>query len=528
MSASHPLRSEAGQVLPLTAIFMAALLLFAALAIDVTSVLSSERFYTTTAEASALAGAQDLQTGKTRQVNASDRIAARANAMAVLVNRLGASSTPTAGNCSTSSDIMGCALPGTDYLVSIQTPSPSCAMCDSERAVQVSVRNPSYPLTFAALAGQSSWDVGATAVAGLVFSGKYAIQTLRPPDPLPNGLDQNRQNISLDGTNTDITVIRGDIGTNTSAFTNADNYIDLGSGYRIDHIDDIDPDPWNKLNGLPEGRLITNLIPDPAYARASFDGAPTFADQESGEVVCPTPSTSSDPTDFPPDYLTILQNAAYDVTCYQPGVYADKQGFNVSRNTDVAYLLPGAYRFEGKGLDVGGTLMGGLIGGQPGVHLEIPQSAEFAGNNAVAIILNAGDQTCQADSCRALPALDHSDVPVETPEGLIVTITVPRDEQCFNGTTPLNVKACTTSNSTISLPGNGQLDLSGVIYAPSDNIQVNGDGTSQTGRVGQLIAWTIKYGGGAQLVQDYPQLEEIGILRLDPACTAPSEPCNSS
>ena len=524
MSGGRQMRSQTGQVLPLTAIFMAGLLLFAALAIDVTSVLSSERFYTTTAEASALAGAQDLQTGKTRQVNAADRNAARTHAMAVLVERLDASSTPTSGNCAPNSDIISCALPDTDYLVSIQTPSPSCAMCDAERAVQVTVRNPSFPLTFAALAGQSSWDVDARAVAGLVFSGKYAIQTLRPPDPLPNGMDQNRQNISLDGTNTDITVIRGDIGTNTNAFTNSDNYINMGSGYRIDHIDDIDPDPWNKINGLPAGKLITNLIPDPMYARASFAGAPVFAKQEDGEVACPPPGTLG----FPADYVSVLQNAAFDVTCYEPGVYTQNQGFNVSKNTDAAYLLPGAYRFEGKGLDVGGTLMGGLISGESGVHLEIPQSAEFAGNNAVAIVLNAGGESCTADTCRALAALDHAGAPVETPEGLIITVTVPRDPQCFSGSTPLNVKACTTSNSTISLPGNGQLSVSGVVYAPSDNIQVNGDNTSQQGRVGQLIAWTIKYGGGAQLIQDYPHIEEIGILRLDPACTAPSEPCNAS
>ena len=146
---------EKGQVLPLTAIFMTALLLFAALAIDVTAVLSAERFYITTADAAALAGGQDLQKAKTRLIEDADRTRARGHAMSVLLDRLGATSTPSGERCDTTFDVVDCALPGTPYLVSIQTPSPNCVNCEPNRSVQVTVRHPSYPLTFAALAGQS-------------------------------------------------------------------------------------------------------------------------------------------------------------------------------------------------------------------------------------------------------------------------------------------------------------------------------------------------------------------------------------
>jgi hypothetical protein len=64
------------------------------------------------------------------------------------------------------------------------------------------------------------------------------------------------------------------------------------------------------------------------------------------------------------------------------------------------------------------------------------------------------------------------------------------------------------------------------VYAPSDNVAIHGDNTSQAGRAGQLVAWTVTYTGGAKLNQDYPGLEEVGTLRLDAACTAPTEPCN--
>ena len=528
---------ERGQVLPLTALFMTSLLLLAALAIDVTSVLSAERFYTTTADAAALAGAQDLQKAKSRLIDGDDQARARGHAMEVLMDRLGATGTPTGDGCLTSGNITDCALPGTPYLVDIVTPSPSCVSCEPQRSVQVSIQNPSYGLTFAGLVGQRAWNVEASAVAGLQFAAKYAVQTLRPPHPLPNAIDQNRENISVDGTNTWVDVPRGDVGTNTSAYTNSGGRLTLATGYRIDHIDDITPDPWNQINGLPEGRLIQKLIPDPMYTIAQFPDlggvTPRFGRQEDGrwdavaghDLPCPEPGSDG----FPPatvgvgvderDNWPVLRDPAMDVVCYRPGWYEDNQGFNVSANTEVAYLLPGAYYFDKKGLDVGGSLMGGLISGQPGVTIVIPQTADLAGNNSVAIVLNHGDESCEADSCRAAPARDFAGSEVISSDGLLITIAVPRDETCFDGTTPLDVNSCTTGNSTISLPGNGNLSVTGVVYAPSDNAQINGDNSTQVGEVGQLIAWTVKYGGGAKLQQIYPPPDQVGVVRLDAACT---------
>jgi hypothetical protein len=505
---------ELGQVLPLFTLFLIVLLGMAALAVDISSVYSAERFYRSSGDAAALAGAQDLQQGNTRTVTSVEQARARGHSMDVLASRLGATSIPTGGQCDPAADIVDCALPGTPYVVSIKTPSPTCVSCDPERSVQVRVRHPAYGLTFARLLGQSEWNVEATSVAGLTFAGKYAIQTLRPPKPLPNGLDQHRENIDVNGTNTWLKVVRGDIGTNTSAYTNSGGRITLGPGYRIDHIDDITPDPWNKdLSGNPRGRLITRLIPDPAHPIASFEGAPSFRNQANGE----TPCTGAD---FPADYRAIL-DGGLNVKCYAPGVY--ERNFSVQTNTDVAYLMPGAYRFDG-GIDVRGYLLGGLVRSRPGVAIVVPQSQTLTANNTIALWLNLGDETCAADDCRAEPARDHAGNPVETPEGLILSIEVPRDPSCFSGTTP--ILCSDTNNDTVRLPGNGQIRVAGVIYAPSDNIQINGDNTSQEGLVGQIIAWTVKYSGGAKLNQDYPGAEEVGTLRLDAACSAPSEPCN--
>ena len=542
------IRREQGQILPLTALFMTGMLLVAALAVDVTGALSAERLYTTTADAAALAGGQDLQQATSRALTNVERNRARDHAMAVLVERLEATSVPSGASCDGTSDVVDCPMPGTPYLVSIETPSPSCVDCDPNRSVQVTIRNPSYGLTFARLAGQANWNVEATAVAGLQFTGKYAIQTLRPPHPLPNAIDQNRENISVDGTNTWLNVPRGDVGTNTSAFTNSGGLITLAADYRIDHIDDIDPDPWNKVNGLPEGKLLRKLIPDPNYMLADFAGdatqglpaAPEYSRQEDGRWdavlgngpgACPARGTEGFPaatTGAPAvSNYALLDDPALDVVCYLPGIYMDAQGFKVAQNTKVAYLLPGAYYFGRKGIDIGGTLMGGLITDEPGVVLVVPQDADFAGNNSVAIKLNQGDESCSADACRSAPALDWSGTQVISSEGLLQTIQVPPDPQCFDtdGTTPLDVNQCTTGNNTINLPGNGNLAIAGVVYAPSDNVQVNGNNTSQEGELGQLIAWTVKYGGGARLNQVYPEPDQVGTVRLDAACTG-QEICN--
>lgn len=518
--------NERGQVLPLTALLMTSLLLVAALAVDVTGVLSAERFYITTADAAALAGAQDLQSAKSRLVGDADRTRARNHAMAVLVDQLGATSTPSGGDCLTSGNVDDCALPGTPYLVSIVTPSPDCVSCEPHRSVQVTVREPAHRLTFAALAGQSQWNVEGTAVAGLKFSARYAIEALRPPHPLPTNLDQNRENISIDGTNTWVHVPRGDVGSNTSVFTNSGGRITLETGYRIDHIDEIVPDPWNQVFGEPEGKVIQQLIPEPGYMIASFAGAPLYSNQEDGRWdavagnepgLCPEPGVEGE--EFPSDYQSILGDPNLNVTCYLPGVYDDNLGFSVAQNDEVAYLLPGAYKFDSKGLDVGGSLMGGLVRGVPGVVLVIPQDSDFAGNNSVRILLNSGDETCVAHNCRALPAIDWASREVKSPEGLLITIEVPRDEDCFDGSTPLDVAKCTTGNSTLNLPGNGNLSVLGIVYAPSDNVQVNGNNTEQIGDLGQLISWTATYGGGAKLNLLYPEPDQIGIVRLDAACT---------
>jgi hypothetical protein len=109
-----------------------------------------------------------------------------------------------------------------------------------------------------------------------------------------------------------------------------------------------------------------------------------------------------------------------------------------------------------------------------------------------------------------------------------MSILVKKDAaNCFVPTYPQpEPNSCSDNNNkTLNLAGGGSLDIEGVQYAPTDNVQING-GSSGVGQVGQLWAWTIFYSGGTQINQEGAGSTGPGTLRLDAACTAPGTPCN--
>jgi len=501
-------KREHGQILVMFAGGVIGFIALMALAIDISMVYSTQQTERSLADAAALAGAQDLQSTTGRAVPPGNYMKARQHALASVAGALGL----TAPSCNTADDalnVIDCPIP--PYLVSVKTnPSPSYVNVDPYHAVQVTVRR-GVPLTFSRLFGQGDWNVGITSVAGLSFQAKYAIITLRPPQPLPNGLDQNRQDINMNGTNTRIEVHGGDVGSNTSVFTNSGNYLTLDRDYLIYHRDDINPDPWNKVNGEPKGSLMDQLIPDPNYlpGRPTLVGLPSFPTMAAGkDTGCSLAPAGAVPA---------------GAVCYKPGIYTNDQPFRDNQNTDISYLESGRYFFQ-SGLNISGTLIGGNVSGGQGVIIVVPNTKSIALNNAVKVSLNSGPDSCTSDSCRSGPALDYDLTPLKTPEGLILTVMVPRLSGCFDGVTPITPNPCTGS-SVITMPGNGQLSIGGVVYAPSDRVAVTGDNSLSVGTIGQIVAWTVTYSGGAKLKQNYPGGESAGVLHLDAACSGGGNLC---
>jgi hypothetical protein len=572
---------DRGQILPLFALFLIVLLGFSALAVDVGGAYAAQRFYRSTADGAALAGAQDLQQTGSRAVRDTDRIRARTNAMDHLVRALRITGTLPA-ECDTSTDQNvpdTCVLPGTTFHVAIKAGRPPtgtpivCQNCDPARSVQVTLRNASYPLTFARALGHEAWNVGVTSVAGLAFGRSYAIVTLRPPKQAGNTFVVN--DIQLNGNGTRVVVHEGDVGTNANMeYSGTGTQVVLSTGYGMYYYDPYNQPRWWMSPPIPPDQIVerlTTLVPDPAYRYPAMSGArnaPTYDDARTSQASSSppaglgveradlNPACAAEAAKVDPVVYTFMAGRDLStVYCYNPGVYQSGSGSKNATITistgQVGILKPGAYYLK-SGLDVGGNgshLVGGYEPGQPGVAIMFDQSGPgncsscvFSGNSATTIALNAGSKFPRGTpGVAATAAIDWDNQLVETsgPSSptppIPLTVLVKKDtggpggtQGCYIPTSPPFIEPTTcdpNKNQTIFVGGGGQLDIDGVMYAPTDNVRVVGS-SGGNGTVGQIIAWTVTYSGGTTINQEGPGTQGPGTLRLDGACSAPTAPCS--
>ena len=573
---------ERGQVIVLFAFSLVALLLIGALVLDVARVYSVQRYQRSVADAAALAGAQDLQdvVGGVvqRSVSDGDYVTARQDALNLLVRELGgtASLVTAQGNCSPGTassttpqgtNIANCAILPTPYVVAITTPYPPASYGD--RAVKVTISQPGFTLTFGNLvcvlpgsgcsAGAPVWNPTVASVAENGPKPQYALMTLQPGGNFCSG-GGNPIDLRVSGSGTDGTIltVQGDVGTNTTACTSPNtgikpSQIRLANGYYIDTYQALPTTPsqyWYQsqqppdVTWLPVGHKINSLIKDPNYTPpASY-----YSTDVGAYPTCST--TGTDPNYLPASLVTATPGVSW--TCYKPGYYSSAfsaTGGGVG-DTRGYYLEPGAYYFD-NGLSVGGHdfLAGGLrsppLHSSPsptspyeGVVLVFPESSasrNFSTQSGSTVLLNVGDVTLDstgttviadpASSGHALPAYDSAGNEIDTPQGWVLTVMVIRDETCFAADHTPVVPPCSTSgNQVVKLTGNPNLEIAGVVYGPSDNMAITSNGTSQIGGDGQIVSYTISYGGGADLNQTYPGAPENNVLRIATVCS-PGAPC---
>ena len=561
-------RNERGQVIVLFALSLVALLLIAGLVLDAARVYTVLRYQRSVADAAALAGAQDLQDPGTRTVSPTDYINARRDALRLLNNELGGSS-----SCDTSTDVTDCPITGTPYHVAITTPYPGAITVDTDRAVKVAIWQPQFPLTFSLAAcvlspctsGTGYWSPGVASVAGLSFASQYAVETLR-------GMHWNKQNDTNAGDVTvtggsQLTVTQGDVGTNTDVLMDgcggsSPSNVYLDPGYRIDHYDTVNA-TW--CPPLPKDHVIPNPIPDPNYYPGTLTDPGTGASLPVTPSPVPTYNTSADAQDTsstctgaiatavangynPTNWPGLIKAGPLTTTntvCYKPGIY----NFDIKNlsNTTVVLLEPGVYWFT-NGLTIYGPLIGGYEAGQPGASLVFTEgtqctatggssACDFKGNNSPVVALNEGScspsstLSCSTDVLTAAtPALTWGGStfngapvqvslkgpggkPIVVPETLIVT----KDPGCT--VAPTEPTTCNDkANYILTLPGGGSIYVAGVQYAPTDNVTVKG-GSGSGGRIGQIIAWTVTYNGSSGVTEYYPGGAGNGVLRLDTACS---------
>jgi len=526
MNTNKVLESAArrGQVVVLVALMMVVLVGITGLTIDVSGAYLSARFQRSVADAAALAGTQDLQSAGSRAVPANGYTNARREAMQSLINQL-APGTSAPGSCPTTSDVVNCQLTGTDYYVSIKTPSPSPTLNDPTgiRSVQVTVRRPHFGLAFARIFGILQWSVAETSVAGIGYAASYGVVTLRPPKPINKNdpscapyCDQNYDDIKL--SNSVLNVDNSDIGTNTNLAPTNFAAVNLSPGYNVYRYDQ-----YQFWTSPPPSVQLQTWITDPNYTYPDRSGTIPIYDVTSG--------VDPDPTKCANEQAKAVLNgysfAGLTVTCYRPGIYngtANNQ-FAVSSNTKAALLEPGVYFFD-TGADIGGTLIGGYEGGQPGVALVFPEcgtsACEFNGANAVLIALNFGVRSGGSPATAAI-GFDNQPVQTSTNPAIPMTLLVTKDNPNLCYPAAVDPASCTGSvengHHTLQLPGNSNLFVGGVQYAPTDNVTVHGNNSNTNGQLGQIISWTITYTGGAVMNQVGVAAVGNGILRLDAVCS---------
>lgn len=512
---------ERGQVLVLFVGGMFGLLAIAALAIDLSSVYSTQQTEKAATDAAALAGAQQL--GIVGSQSDAVRQLARDDAWATLLGRFGITGSPT---CDTSVDNSDCSLPGTGYHAFISTPAKTTPA--NQQSLQVTLSYPNFQLSFARLFGQNGWNVAKASVAVNDRKHSYAIVTLRPPS---SAVISGVRDIKV-GSNVQVVVSTGDVGTNANmTYGGSSAVLSLDPGYKMEYYDPNNPPLWG-LN--PPGTLMTGLIHDPGYPVPLEAGAPVGS-VDSGAGCAAIALQLVQPNSKYAPFVPMAGGSpdTTKITCYKAGVYSTSPPVP---NGSLAIFEPGLYFFDG-GLDAQGSVIGGYDPGSPGVAFVFPETQNTMFNNLTngsipgIVALNAGTryQNQTPSGIEATAAADYSGGFVQTntsPKKLMMTVIVPPDSNCPVSFTTF--VTCTNNeenkNDSIKLTGSSGVYLAGVQYAPSDNVSVSGN-TANGGYVGQVWAWTLTYEGNSQINLEGDQNTGPGTLRLDAACSGPGTPC---
>lgn len=564
LSAKLRASRDQGQIIVLAALLMVILIGITGLAIDVSAAYMADRWQRSVADSAALAGGQDLQIAGSRlPPGPTQQDDARRHAMDVLVRQLSATSTPSTAVGSPCLDPTGCPLPGTPYVVAVRTPSPSAVDCDPERCIQVTIRQPSFGLTFARIFGQDSWSVNTASVAGRIFARQYGIVTLRPPKDTRGGSTPNVDDIFITG-GSKVVVGQADATTNTNLVcSGSGSELDLDPGFRVYHFDAYEA--WTSGSGRclnpPLGSQLTTPINDPGYAIPQRVPGTTPSYNTIDEAKDPDPANClAEQAKVPAEYRGLASTyqindpSRITAVCVRPGIYLFKLDAKNPASDPTAYLLePGVYFFD-YGVRVQTSLIGGYDRGEPGVALVFKEAFTSSGdpgqfittNNTSLVALNFGNAYCPGlagTTCSPLPpdprcppgdtdgrcwatAAIGPAGPVQTTgdKPVLLTVMVVPDPGCTVGI--VEPATCDGNhNKTVSLTGGGNIFLAGVQYAPSDNSVLKGN-SGQKAEIGAFWSWTVTFNGGTEFRMAAALPDFTGVLRLDPACSPTVNVCN--
>ena len=555
---------DGGQVLALFAIFLVVLIGFAALAVDVGSWLKVRRDYQNVADAAALAGAPFL----TRPVDTTKRTQARQAAWVTLESQLGITVTGNPWNADTPASTpvtdttgqfrMWVSSPpiGAAGATAARYPGASTGATDRTIFVWVERNNDSY---LSRVFGQGARNISAWATAG-VLPGKYAVITLRQQNQQPTNVSAD---ITLNGNNTILDVIDGDVGGNWNMKLNSGSQLWLheatdndANAYLVDYVS-CGNSCWSssQVNSGPNGSppnvtkpvlQLPGIIPDPNYPLpppiASAPTTPVIGATQGSSVLTGDPTNPACCSKSSPGNVDIgggrdtapggtsLVNGV--LTCDSdsprigPGYYT---GITVESGkclildptyhhssvtstvpdvaTPVTQLeLPGVFYVNGP-INVNQNAM--IVG--DGVSIFVrpgpgSNSNLFTVSSGGVVDLNRGTSPLSSGAVN-LGAWTRKGASTYSWNGTNWTYTGSTDTT-EAGIALYVIKrsqyssvAADDNTSIITISSGAALAWNGITYAPHDNVTLAG----QPGHdgVGQLVSWTFTFSGGVTVHQRY-------------------------
>ncbi len=561
---------QRGQVLVVAALFMVVLLVSAALAVDYGSWLANRRDFQSVVDAASLAGAAKLPPPGSEVVPVSRQQAAAVEALVYLNDHLrwGHDRTWAEGQ-------VGSALNQTaplvvdsatgQYCVWIWTPTPTTAVATTGSAAcqqqpgdklhgnglfpndrnKVFVRLESPRSTyFAGVAGFGPRGISAIAVAGGSHLN-YAVIALKPR---LSAADTNL-GMKLSGTNTTLTVPRGDVGGNFSLRWGGGGSSVIFTPDFNQVVDLAEPGSVASNGSVVNGRinqLEDYPIEDPKYGTPAacagdfsshcWNAWPPTSDSGGGNGVYPACASNNDMNRHQLDFgcLSAAELAAgvsiwpgkYELVKLPAGTRAtlmpdcfsedpacsdpNGDGDTSDSRAGVFYL---ASTSSNSGLYLNGTPGNPTLLTGCGVLLifdpyetggsRIQFNAAGTGN---AVDINAPDAT-NSVTCNMKSEPTNPNPPPPVSEfrwyGYAaadftnpISIWVRPTGAGYNLTSPSG-----SGSNVITLGAGTTINEDGVIYAPDDNTKVSG-GPNGSG-VGQIVAWTIEYVGNSNITESF-------------------------
>ncbi len=511
----RPTLADRGQVLVMVGLAMTVFVAVVGLAVDYGVWLTSQRLLRNAADAAAQAGVSELAE---LPITAAKRDAATEHAMTYLNEQLGlglvALEIPVAAAAAFQPDGFG-SEDGTAYQgddrITLRTPVSAADSCTNrawgQRSLTVRVDHQS-PRFFSAIffGGTQSVDVCATSV---IEGRGYAVAVLKPNANIGSPQGPNIT-LMLSGQDSFIEVCGGDVGVNGLFKAGAAppnpiidpayiKFMQSNSAVpcTIDNenrmeatLDNPSPDTWEaappqiRTEGTLPATFDDVYVPPehlPSYIQIPSWGGAQYSALVAADALTPgitmtdtTPGNGScTPPAATPPYGDSIAPGKYKLI--QVGV------------DDKRWLCPGVYHFVNKngteGLAFG---QGGIIGGQ-GVTLVFDNDSEVDVQSGAALLINGPDAGgAQTDAPWMTGDARHN-----------VPIAIYIEPHACG---PIPSVSC-TSSAVFSMASGAGLDVKGVIFGPTDEMKIAGNGDHNG--AGEIWAWTLDYKGQSTLRQDY-------------------------